>query len=98
MVAAIVVAILVMMFAAGPIGDFVEKHPTVKMLALSFLVLVGFVLMAEGLGQEMPKGYLYFAIAFSFGVEMLNLRMRKNKKKAVDLYDTMPQKDQDADK
>lgn len=95
MVAAIVVAILVMMFAAGPIGDFVEKHPTVKMLALSFLVLVGVVLVAEGMGHEMPKGYLYFAIAFSFGVEMLNLRMRKGKKKIVDLYDTLPQNEQD---
>ena len=95
MVAAIVVAILVMMFAAGPIGDFVEKHPTVKMLALTFLVLVGVVLVADGMGHEVPKGYLYFAIAFSFGVEMLNLKLRKNQKKVVDLHDTMPQKEQD---
>jgi predicted tellurium resistance membrane protein TerC len=77
MVAAIVIAIVVMMFAAKPIGDFVEKHPTVKMLALAFLVLVGVALMAEGMGHEIPKGYLYFAMAFSFGVEMLNLRLRK---------------------
>ncbi len=77
MVAAIVIAIGVMMFAAQPIGDFVEKHPTVKMLALAFLVLVGVALMAEGMGHEIPKGYLYFAMAFSFGVEMLNLRLRK---------------------
>ncbi len=93
MVAAIVVAIGVMMFAAKPIGDFVEAHPTVKMLALSFLVLVGFVLVAEGMGEHMPKGYLYFAMAFSLGVEMLNLRMRKKTAPVVDLYDTMPQKD-----
>jgi predicted tellurium resistance membrane protein TerC len=77
-VAAIVIAIGVMMFAAKPIGDFVEEHPTVKMLALAFLVLVGVALVAEGMGEEIPKGYLYFAMAFSFGVEMLNLRLRKS--------------------
>ena len=77
MVAAIVIAIGVMMFAARPIGDFVEKHPTVKMLALAFLVLVGVALVAEGTGHEMPKGYLYFAMAFSLFVEMLNLRLRR---------------------
>nr|WP_321468942.1 TerC family protein [uncultured Desulfobulbus sp.] len=77
MIAAIVLAIGVMMFSARPIGDFVEQHPTVKMLALSFLVLVGVALVAEGTGHEMPKGYLYFAMAFSFIVEMLNLRLRK---------------------
>jgi len=77
MVAAIVIAISVMMFAARPIGDFVETHPTVKMLALAFLVLVGVALVAEGTGHEMPKGYLYFAMAFSFLVEMLNLRLRR---------------------
>ncbi len=77
MVAAIVIAIGVMMIAAKPIGEFVEEHPTVKMLALSFLVLVGVALVAEGTGHEMPKGYLYFAMAFSFLVEMLNLRLRR---------------------
>lgn len=77
MVAAIVIAIGVMMFAARPIGEFVEKHPTVKMLALAFLVLVGIALVAEGTGHEMPKGYLYFAMAFSLAVEMLNLRLRR---------------------
>jgi predicted tellurium resistance membrane protein TerC len=66
-----------MMVAAKPIGAFVESHPTVKMLALSFLVLVGVALVAEGTGHEMPKGYLYFAMAFSFMVEMLNLRLRR---------------------
>jgi len=83
MVAAIVIAIGVMMFAARSIGDFVEKHPTVKMLALAFLVLVGVALVAEGTGHEMPKGYLYFAMAFSFMVEMLNLRLRR---KAVPVH------------
>lgn len=78
MVAAIVIAIGVMMFAAKPIGDFVEDHPTVKMLALAFLVLVGVALVAEGMGEEIPKGYLYFSMAFAFGVEMLNLRLRKS--------------------
>ncbi|MBV5318395.1 MAG: TerC family protein [Desulfobulbaceae bacterium] len=77
MVTAIVIAIGVMMVAARSIGDFVEKHPTVKMLALAFLVLVGVALVAEGTGHEMPKGYLYFAMAFSFLVEMLNLRLRR---------------------
>ncbi|SHO52280.1 TerC family protein [Desulfopila aestuarii] len=77
MVAAIVIAIGVMMLAAAPIGKFVEQHPTIKMLALAFLVLVGIALVAEGTGHEMPKGYLYFAMAFSFAVEMLNLRLRK---------------------
>ena len=77
MITAIVIAIGIMMFAARPIGDFVEKHPTVKMLALAFLVLVGVALMAEGTGHEVPKGYLYFAMAFSFLVEMLNLRLRR---------------------
>lgn len=77
MITAIVLAIGVMMFAAAPIGEFVEQHPTVKMLTLSFLVLVGVALVAEGTGHAMPKGYLYFAMAFSFIVEMLNLRLRR---------------------
>jgi predicted tellurium resistance membrane protein TerC len=77
MVAAIVIAILVMMWVSGPISEFVERHPTVKMLALSFLILVGAVLMAEGFGLSVPKGYLYFAMAFSVCVEMVNLRLRK---------------------
>lgn len=89
MITAIVIAIGVMMFAAKPIGEFVEDHPTVKMLALSFLVLVGVALVAEGTGHEMPKGYLYFAMAFSFLVEMLNLRLRRKTKPApVHLHQT----------
>jgi predicted tellurium resistance membrane protein TerC len=76
MVLAIVIAVLVMMVAAKPIGDFVDQHPTIKMLALSFLVLVGMALIGEGLDMHIPKGYIYFAMAFSLGVEMLNLRLR----------------------
>lgn len=77
MVIAIVLAVGVMMFSAGPIGDFVDRHPTVKMLALSFLVLIGMALVAEGLDLHIPKGYIYFAMAFSVVVEMLNLRLCK---------------------
>lgn len=77
MIAAIVVAVLVMMAAAGPISDFVDKHPTVKMLALSFLLLIGIALVGEGLDFHIPKGYLYFAMAFSVTVEILNIRLRK---------------------
>ncbi|MEO7932687.1 MAG: TerC family protein [Chthoniobacterales bacterium] len=77
MIAAVVIALFVMIAASGGISAFVEKHPTVKMLALSFLLLIGFVLVAEGCGQHIPKGYIYFAMAFSVAVEMLNLRMKK---------------------
>jgi predicted tellurium resistance membrane protein TerC len=77
MVAAIVVAILVMMLLAGPISNFVEQHPTVKVLALAFLILVGVALVADGFDTHVPKGYLYFAMAFSVSVEMINLRIRK---------------------
>jgi predicted tellurium resistance membrane protein TerC len=77
MVAAIVTAVLVMMLAAGPVSRFVEDHPTIKMLALSFLMLIGITLMGEGFEVHTPKGYIYFAMAFSFGVEMLNIRMKK---------------------
>jgi predicted tellurium resistance membrane protein TerC len=76
MIAAIVASVLMMMLAAGPIGRFVSRHPTVKMLALSFLIMVGMALVADGLDFHVPKGYLYFAMAFSVAVEMLNLRMR----------------------
>ena len=76
MVIAIVIAVGVMMLAAKPIGEFVERHPTVKMLALSFLILVGFALVAEGWDFHVPKGYIYFAMAFSVAVEMLNIRVR----------------------
>ncbi len=79
MVLAIVIAVGVMMFAAKPIGDFVDAHPTIKMLALSFLILVGVALVGEGFGMHIPKGYIYFAMAFSVVVEMLNLRLRKKR-------------------
>ena len=76
MIAAVIASVLLMMIAAGPIGRFVSRHPTVKMLALSFLIMVGMALVADGFGFHVPKGYLYFAMAFSVGVEILNLRMR----------------------
>ena len=79
MAIAIVVAVGVMMLAAKPIGDFVDAHPTVKILALSFLILVGVTLMVEGFDVHVPKGYIYFAMAFSIGVEMLNLRVRRKR-------------------
>ncbi len=77
MVAAVVVAVGCMMLFSGPVSAFVERHPTVKMLALSFLLLIGFSLIADGLGLHIPKGYIYFAMAFSVLVEVLNLRMRR---------------------
>ena len=77
MIAAVVVAVLVMMFLAGPISAFVDRHPTIKMLALSFLILIGMALVGEGLGFHIPKGYIYFAMAFSVVVEMLNIQLRK---------------------
>jgi predicted tellurium resistance membrane protein TerC len=79
-----------MMFAAKPIGDFVDAHPTIKILALSFLVVVGFTLMIEGFGVHVPKGYIYFAMAFSLGVEMVNIKMRKTKDKPVQLRKDLP--------
>jgi predicted tellurium resistance membrane protein TerC len=85
MVSAIVLAVLVMMFVARPINEFIERHPTIKMLALAFLILVGVALIAEGLDMHIPRGYLYFAMAFSFAVEMINIRMRKKYLPPVDL-------------
>ncbi len=82
MIAAIVIAVGVMMFAAKAIGDFVDRRPTIKMLALSFLTMVGMALMAEGLGFHVPKGYIYFAMAFSIAVEMLNLKLRSRMQRA----------------
>jgi predicted tellurium resistance membrane protein TerC len=86
MVAAVVVSVVLMMLFAGAIGRFVSDHPTIKMLALAFLVVVGVVLVAEGFGHHVPKGYVYFGMAFSLGVEMLNIRMRKRSKKPVHLH------------
>src|SRR5688572_21859793 len=81
MIAAVVLAMAVMLFAAAPVSDFVNAHPTVKMLALSFLLLIGMALIADGLHFHIPKGYLYFAVAFSLGVECLNIWARKNRDK-----------------
>jgi len=89
MVIAIVIAVGVMLVAAGPIGAFVDRHPTIKMLALSFLILVGVALIGEGWGFHIPKGYIYFAMAFSVAVEVLNLRMRA-KRKPVELHKNLP--------
>jgi predicted tellurium resistance membrane protein TerC len=86
MVIAMVVAVGVMLVFAGPIGKFVEAHPTVKMLALSFLILIGVMLVAESLDQHIPRGYVYFAMAFSLAVEMLNLRLRRKAEKPVHLH------------
>ena len=81
MITAVVLALVVMLFASKPIGDFVNKHPSVKMLALAFLLMVGLMLVAEATGLHIPKGYIYFAMAFSFAVEMLNLRTRSSSAK-----------------
>ena len=86
MIIAIVLAVGVMMLAANAIGNFVDQHPTIKMLALSFLILVGVSLLGEGFGFHIPKGYIYFAMAFSFLVEMLNLQIRKVRRKPVRLH------------
>ena len=85
MIAAVVASVALMMLFAGPIGRFVSDHPTIKMLALSFLVVVGVVLVAEGFDHHVPKGYVYFAMAFSLGVEMLNITMRKRNARKVHL-------------
>ena len=77
MVIAVIASVAVMLVAARPIGEFVERHPTIKMLALSFLIMIGIALVAEGLSFKIPKGYIYFAMAFSMAVEMLNIRIRK---------------------
>ncbi len=89
MILAIVIAVGVMMFAAKAIGDFVDNHPTIKMLALSFLILVGVALIAEGFDLHIPKGYIYFAMAFSLAVEMLNIHLRKSSQKALKLHKEM---------
>jgi predicted tellurium resistance membrane protein TerC len=76
MIIAVVIAVGIMLVSARPISEFVERHPTVKMLALSFLLLIGVSLIAEGFDQHIPKGYIYFAMAFSVFVEMINIRVR----------------------
>lgn len=83
MILAIILAVGVMLFAAKPIGEFVDNNPTIKMLALAFLLLIGFTLIADGFDVHVPKGYIYFAMAFSVGVELLNIRVRKEKGKGT---------------
>jgi len=93
MVAAVVVSVGLMMLFAKAIGEFVSAHPTIKMLALAFLVVIGVVLIAESLSHHVPKGYIYSAMAFSVGVEMLNLRMRKRSVRPVDLIASLADQD-----
>jgi predicted tellurium resistance membrane protein TerC len=88
MVAAIIIAVIVMMLSAGAISDFIDQHPTIKMLALSFLILIGVALIADGFELHIPKGYIYFAMAFSVMVEMLNLKLRK-KREPLQLHKVM---------
>ena len=85
MIAAVIVAMIIMLIFVNQISDFVDRHPTIKMLALSFLILIGSMLVAEGFHQHIPKGYIYFAMAFSVVVEMLNIRTRKKAQK-VELH------------
>ncbi|MEO6334295.1 MAG: TerC family protein [Pyrinomonadaceae bacterium] len=95
MISAVVISIVAMMLFAGPIGSFVERHPTIKMLALSFLLLIGVTLVGEGFGQHIPKGYIYFAMAFSVLVEVLNMRLRK-KTDPVHLHNPYSDEDEKA--
>jgi predicted tellurium resistance membrane protein TerC len=93
MIAAVVVSIIAMMLFAGSIGAFVQRHPTIKMLALAFLLLIGVTLLAEGFHQKIPKGYIYFAMAFSVMVEVLNMRLRR-KSKPVHLHNPYSEADE----
>lgn len=93
MVIAIVVAVAVMLFASKSISDFVDENPTIKMLALSFLILVGMTLIAEGFDAHIPKGYIYFAMAFSLGVEFLNITLRKRQSRAIKLQKSIDEED-----
>ena len=90
MISAVILAVIFMMFFAGPISGFVERHPTVKMLALSFLLLIGVTLIADGFGQHVSKGYIYFAMGFSVFVEILNIRIRKTPSEPVKLHHSQP--------
>ena len=90
MIAAVLVSVVFMLIFVNPVSRFVEEHPTVKMLALAFLVLIGANLLGEGFGQHIPKGYTYFAMAFSLGVEMLNLKIKRSKTEPVELRRNLP--------
>jgi len=98
MAIAIILAVVVMLMAAKPIGDFVDQHPTIKMLALSFLILVGVTLIVEGFDVHIPRGYIYFAMAFSVTVEMLNIRMRQKRAQPVRLHKPLREFVEDMDK
>jgi len=91
MIAAVVISAIVMVFPSGPLSHFVEAHPTIKMLALSFLLLIGFTLIVEALHQHIPKGYIYFAMGFAVFVELLNLRLRKTEQKPVSFHEPYSQ-------
>ena len=95
MVAAVVISVGLMMLFASSIGRFVSAHPTVKMLALAFLFVIGVVLVADGMGHHVPKGYVYAALAFSLGVEMLNIRQRKRRQTPVHLHDAYTEGEND---
>jgi predicted tellurium resistance membrane protein TerC len=82
MIVAVIISIVIMIIFAGRISDFIHKHPSMEVLALGFLILIGFMLFLEGLHYDIPKGYIYFAVAFSLGIEMINIRIRKMRKKA----------------
>ncbi len=98
MMAAVIVSVALMTLFAGPVGRFVSDHPSIKMLALAFLVLVGVVLIAEGLDHHVPKGYIYFAMAFSLGVELLNIRLRRRARQPMKLHNPYePTSDQPPD-
>ena len=86
MITAVMIALGLMLIFAGAISDFVNRHPTLKMLALSFLILIGVMLVGDSLGHHIPKGYIYFSMAFAFAVEMLNLRLRSKAAKPVELH------------
>jgi predicted tellurium resistance membrane protein TerC len=87
MILAVIISMVIMLFFSGAIAKFIDKHPSIKLLALAFLLLIGVLLGAQALGYEVPKGYVYFAMAFSVGVELLNLRMKKKDTKSVELKD-----------
>jgi predicted tellurium resistance membrane protein TerC len=82
MIVAVIISIVIMIIFAGRISDFIHKHPSMEVLALGFLILIGFMLFLEGLHYDIPKGYIYFAVAFSLGIEMINIRIRKMRRKA----------------
>jgi len=93
MVAAVIIAVILMMAFATPISDFVDRHPTVKMLALSFLLLIGVALIADGFGLHIPRGYIYFAMGFSVMVELLNLRLRRSARAPMTLHQPIVEHD-----